>query len=205
MKIFLLADTHGSYHAVELLAKVHDKFVLDCVVHVGDFSNFGDFYQLFFDRISELGISLFFVSGNHESRGLCCKLEEKYGAHYLDYRNLVYRNVLFAGIAGYDLFSPTRRRSIRKFGKAVSKLEADFSILLSHEPVYPWEYKGKSLGSVPIREILNGFGFSLVVVGHLHEKKWLWRNVEGLDIVNPSSKGVLLEIEGQDYRLMDFE
>lgn len=173
---------------------------LNGIIHLGDFSDFGTRAAVFFDQWKDLGVPIYFVSGNHEKRELCREIETKYGAVCLDYEWRMDGRVLFVGLAGYDIFAADRKQSILRFRTKLRESGvmngSHFTILMTHESPWPWKYAGKVRGDTDIAELVCEFRFDLVLTGHLHEKKSrLEREGMSAPTLNPGAGGCVLKVD----------
>jgi Icc-related predicted phosphoesterase len=174
---------------------------VDAALVCGDFSNFEQQYEPLFDSLSREGCPVFFVSGNHESPNLCEHIEAQYGAVCLDYSTLVWQGILFVGVGGYDIFQNQRRRHmLEQFAQTLWNFQISpqpkFSILLSHEPPWPWKYDGEVRGSKDLRRALKSWKFDLVVVGHYHVDIPRLETEKAIcPTFNPSFNGCLVNID----------
>lgn len=203
MRLFLIADTHCT------TPQIPD--VLDAVLICGDFSDFGRMEERLFDALRERGKPLFFVSGNHESPVLCRRITEKYDAICLDYSWVKWNELLLVGVGGYDIFDhDSRETSIESFTQKLWSAQISpfpkMSILLSHEPPWPWRHEGRERGRKSLGGVLKAWRFNLAVVGHLHVDVPLVRtDVGACPIVNPSFDGCVLDIapESRQFQFVE--
>ena len=196
-RMLLLGDFHGRHAAVERVAECLDEHGIDTIVLCGDFTNFGEHFEALFRFIKKHGLTCAFVSGNHESKTLCQKLSSQYGFSYLDYRQEVVRGLLLTGIGGYDMYSAERTFNVHEFAsKDLRSGDAPVSVLLTHEPPYPWSYKGKDEGSQTISEFVEGGTFDLIVTGHFHEPDLrIEKRPNGVPVINPGDFGCILDVD----------
>ena len=165
MKLFCVSDTHG-----KPLPPLEGDTA--AILVAGDFSDFGRSAGRLFESPSAEMIPIFFVTGNHESRRCRREIDGSYEAFCLDYRATTFCGVGLAGVAGYDLFDSHRAVSLSDFGRQLDAAPGDerppVSILLTHEPPWPWKHEGRVQGSEGVRELLLRREFALVVTGHYH-------------------------------------
>ena len=197
MKVLFFSDTHGSSVSLERAVELEGRFGLDLVCISGDFSSGQACYEPLFDYLRDRGIACAFVSGNCESRDLCRRISRTYPAEYLDYRQECFDGLLIAGIAGYDIFSAERAANIEAFiASGVDFKGAGYRVLLTHEPAFPWEYHGRTVGSAGVSRFLESFPFDVVASGHLHESEVrLEPSRQGTARLNAGRGGCLLEID----------
>lgn len=203
MKLKVITDTHGC----EFPARWRHSPDCDVILHLGDFSNSGRLAERFFDNWKPTGVPLYFISGNHEPKSLCTDIEADYGTTYLDYSWIVLDDVLLVGLGGYDIFSTARKHNLCRFMKRFYESgmigKVSFSILLTHEPPWPWDYEGEMRGNLNIREFIREFGFDLVLSGHWHEEKSrIEENKDFPPIFNPGTVGCGLQIDNKTKRWM---
>lgn len=172
---------------------------LNGILHLGDFSDFGTYAEVFFDQWKDLAIPIYFVSGNHEKQELCREIESMYGAVCLDYGWRIVGKILLVGLAGYDIFAPDRKQNIMRFRRKLRESGvmdgSHFTILMTHETLWPWKYAGKVRGDTNITEFVREFCFDLVLTGHLHEMRPRFeRDGMSAPTLNPGMRGCVLEV-----------
>ena len=166
MRIFCVADSHGRYPELRPEA--------DLALVCGDFSDLGRSYEGLFRQLNLWNMSVYFTSGNHESREICDLVVDESNAVCIDYNLARVGNLFLAGIGGFDIFDDIgREQRVDDFTRKLQRLQSNpmpqFSILLTHEPPWPWRYDGKIRGKEFLRPSLRAWPFNLVVTGHFHE------------------------------------
>lgn len=195
MPSFLVfSDTHSQ---IPQTYEVPDS--LGTTMSIGDFTNFGNLGERFFEAFKDRS-PVYYVSGNHELPDLCRDMDEYYHSVCLDYQWRVVEDVLLVGLAGHDIFHACREENLTHFFHRLKEANvvdgSRFSILLTHEPPWPWRYEGKTRGSEIVREFAKGFPFDLILTGHFHEEKTrLERESVFCPTINPSAQGCQLEID----------
>ena len=195
MRLFLIADTHGS---VPLL-----PHSVDAALVCGDFTDFGRTYEPFFDSLQSQGLPVFFTSGNHETADTCREVADRYHVVCLDYDWTVFKNLLLVGVGGFDIFDDSSRSAnlddfLDRLQQNKIDCEGKYSIILSHEPPYPWNYNGKLVGEKKVEAIFKTLPFDLAVCGHFHEYLPRLENDAGnIPILNPSADGCIVDIDAK--------
>ena len=193
MKIFCLTDTHGICP--------ESRPDADIALIPGDFSHFGTQYEELFRLLSEWRLPTYFTSGNHESPELSARIAGECGAVCLDYAWTRAGDLLLAGVGGHDLFSANERNArIEDFARRMDGLqlrpEPAFSILLTHEPPFPWKYNGRVRGSERLRNVVRAWPFNLVLTGHFHEDLPRLETDYALrPTLNPTFAGCVIDVD----------
>lgn len=199
MRLYLIADTHCTTPVIP------DD--MDAALVCGDCSDFGQMTERLFDVLAERGKPIFFVSGNHESPELCRQVAEKYDAVYLDYAWTKWNDLLLVGVGGYDIFDhDSREASIEGLTQKLWSLQISpppkMSILLSHEPPWPWKYEGRVRGRESLGGVLKAWRFDLTVVGHFHVDVPVLKTDSVIcPTLNPSFDGCLLDVDPEKRQI----
>lgn len=202
--LLVYTDTHGCLTNILQQFRNKENCAPDAIIHLGDFSTFGNLSERFFEECKNVKVPVFFVSGNHELPDLCRDIEECYCSTCLDYSWCLVGDVLIVGLAGHDIFLPaTRQENLKNFLNKLCKVNVvngvRFSILLSHEPPWPWRYEGKTRGDEHVREIVRLLPFNLVLTGHFHEEiPRVESEATIVPVINPSFQGCRLDIKPHD-------
>lgn len=200
-RIFCLSDSHGMEPEI--------PSGCDAALICGDFTNFETGGVGIFEQCRSKGIPAYFTSGNHESPFFCNELSRQFGCQYLDYSWVLHGEIFIAGIGGFDIFdSATRLKNISQFLSQLKNLQLSqkpkVSILMTHEPAWPWKYEGKVHGSEAVREVLHAWSFNLAITGHFHTDLPRWNREASLQpILNPGPDGCLLELTGALYDIKE--
>ncbi len=193
--ILFATDTHGSAHFCDVMREVHAAHRPDALVHTGDFSSFGEHHESLFETARELALPVLFVSGNHETYGLCRRLAGDKGATYFDYGTASLGNVQFVGIGACDIFHAEREKNLTEFtAEPFTPPAGAFTVLVTHEPPHPWAWGGKIVGSPIIGRYVESSPFDLVVTGHFHERQLRQERVASTPVIIPMDTGCLVRI-----------
>ena len=193
MRILCLADNHGLCP--------ESRPDADIALVCGDFSDFGLRYEELFRLLAEWRLPVYFTSGNHESPELCADIAGDYGAVCLDYAWARTSGLFLAGVGGHDLFDHVEREiRVEDFARRLYGLqvrpEPAFSILMTHEPPWPWKYEGRVRGGERLRDVVRAWPFDLVLAGHFHaESSRLLRESVIRPTLNPSVAGCVVEVK----------
>ncbi len=203
--ILFATDTHGSAHFCDVIREVHAAHRPNALVHAGDFSNFGEHHQSLFETARELALPVLFVSGNHETWGLCRRLAGENSATYFDYGTATLGNVRLVGIGACDIFHAERERNLTGFtAEPFTPPAGAFTVLVTHEPPHPWAWGGKIVGSPIIGRYVESSPFDLVVTGHFHERQLREAVVANTPVINPMDTGCLVRITaaGKSFEIL---
>lgn len=208
MKVFALADLHGSEGALKKMVRSAEMRGADCILVAGDVAvNDLALARKLLKLIGSLAKPAFFVPGNMDSPALAT-LEEAGGVKCLHGKRGRLGELSVVGVGGGPssfLSTPFELSEIelkRVLEEASSGLESGKFILLSHAPPKNTRLdeasSGLHVGSSSIREFVEERGPALAVSGHIHEARGVDK-VGATLLVNPGPafRGyyALLEVE----------
>lgn len=213
MRLLAAADFHGNSGAENNLSKLL-KENYDCVVLIGDITNFGppEVAESLLDLVKESGTPCFCVPGNCDPKSILQVLERK-GVN-LHGRCVKLAEFNFLGIGGSNLtpfntpFELTEAE-IQEEMAAASCGAAGELILVTHAPPHGTKVdrirEGTHVGSKSIRQFIEQRQPLLSLCAHVHEG----RGVDQLGrtlIVNPGpmTKGFAAEISIDESKRVNF-
>jgi len=171
MRIYAVADLHGSQHRLNVVLKHIEAIQPDLVVICGDLTQFGpaDQAKQFLDQIP---VDTFAVPGNIDPVDVGTAITQS-KAENLDLRCLKHHHISFIGSGG-DLPDDLGSILIRVNSAAYplpEVLDAQ-SVLVTHVPphgVQDTVFFGHHIGHKPLRELIEKVHPCLVLCGHVHE------------------------------------
>jgi Icc-related predicted phosphoesterase len=200
MKIYAVADIHGSQFRLNLVLKNIEKYSPDMVIVCGDITQFGpgEVAKNFLDQIPTETLT---VTGNIDSSDVKDGIDDS-KALFVEQKRVVKNGLPFFGVNKFDL---SLFNSIEE-----KKLVDDKTIIVSHMPPYGGQDKifiGLHGGSKELREIVDKYKPRLVLCGHIHEDPGFTK-LNQTTVVNCSmgkrGEGALVEINGEiSVKLID--
>ena len=199
MKILAFVDVHGDKKCIEnIIKKSRDVDVLVCA---GDLTTFGLSLNKVFDEIIKTNKEFLFIHGNHEESfedlGLLKSIKNK-NFTYLHRNFYIKEDYVFIGYGGGG-FSQEDKEMERFFDKIYSKIDMSKKIILvTHAP--PFKTRVDFLphlgyrGNKSINRVIKKFKPVLLICGHLHETAGVTDRIGETLIINPGSKGKIIEI-----------
>lgn len=190
MKIYAVADIHGSQYRMNLIYNNIKKCNPDIVVVSGDITQFGpgDSAKNLLDQIP---VKIYAVTGNIDSDDVIQGINES-NAENIELKKINNNNFSFVGINGYY---PDDFKILEK-----EKLVDNNTILVSHIPPKGLQdsvFMGRHGGSEELKEIVEKYHPRLVICGHIHENPGFIKKDETV-VVNCSmgkhGEGALIEI-----------
>ncbi len=190
MKIYTIADIHGSQFRLNLILKNIERFLPDLVVICGDITQFGpaETAKNFLDQIP---VETFALKGNIDTSDVDRGIDES-KATRIEMKRAIKKGIPFIGINGMD---SSQLKNIVE-----NKLLDKSSVLVSHEPPYGAQDKvflGKHAGVKELRGLVDKYKPRLVLCGHIHENPG-FSKIGNTTVVNCSmgkrGEGAIIEI-----------
>lgn len=162
MKIYSIADLHGSQYRLNIIIKNIEKISPELVVVCGDITQFGpaDVAKNFLDQIN---VETLVVTGNTDPPNV----EKSIGnskATLIELKKVVKKGIPIVGLSGIN---PNDFKIIEE-----KKMIDKETILVTHVPPFNTLDKifiGIHGGSKELRELIDKFKPRLVLSGHIHE------------------------------------
>ncbi len=202
MKILAFVDTHSDIEALRALAGRARKEKVDALICAGDISNFGiGLNQLV--SILDIGVPLYIIPGNHETAAQVRTLEKKFDfVHDIHLKSKKIDNLLIIGCGGggFSPFNTPFEKSESKFAEELRKFKDQKTrkcILVSHAPPYDThldELYNEHSGVRSISQFIQKEQPDLCICGHFHENAGKKDKLGKTKIINPGTKGAILEI-----------
>jgi len=190
MKIYSVADIHGSQYRLNLVLKNIQRYSPDLVVVCGDITQFGpgDVAKNFLDQIPVETIA---VTGNIDSPDVERGIDES-KATRIELKKLVKKGITFVGTSAIN---PDDFKTLEE-----KKMIDEKTILVTHVPPFDTVDKifiGMHGGSKELRLLVDKFKPKLVLSGHIHEDPG-YKKINDTIFVNCSigkrGEGALIEI-----------
>jgi Icc-related predicted phosphoesterase len=162
MKLYSVADTHGSQYRLNIVLKNIERYSPDLVVFCGDITQFGpgDVAKNFLDQIP---VETLAITGNIDSIDVEKGIDDS-NATKIELKKIVKKGIPFVGVSGVN---PDHYKIIED-----KKMIDDKTILVTHVPPFDTMDKvfmGMKAGSKELRALVDKFKPRLVLSGHIHE------------------------------------
>lgn len=190
MKIYAVADIHGSQYRMNILLKNVERYSPDVVVICGDITQFGpgDVAKNFLNQINVETVA---VTGNIDSEDVKKSIDDS-NATRIELKKVVKKGIKFVGANG-------TKDSDFDFLRKKELVDSD-SVVVTHVPPKGMQDKisiGIKGGNKIFRKIVDDFKPRLVLCGHVHENPGFTKNDDTI-VVNCSmgnrGEGALIDI-----------
>ncbi len=190
MKIYAVADIHGSQHRMNILLKNIERYSPDIVIICGDITQLGpgDVAKNFLNQINVETVA---VTGNIDSEDVKKSIDES-SATRIELKKVVKKGIKFVGANG-------TKDSDFDFLRKKELVDSD-SVLVTHVPPKGMQDKisvGIKGGNKALKKIVDEFKPRLVLCGHIHENPGFTKNEDTI-VVNCSigkrGEGALIDI-----------
>ena len=206
VRILTFTDPHGHLEAYQNIKRLVEGEKPDLMICGGDFSNFGEDYDLLLRGLGGLGRQVYFVPGNHETPSCTKSLEFQFSyLRNLSFRLIEVEGMRLVGLPGSDAFWPGARPDEGLRAKAIALGSSGDRgkplVLVSHYPPTGTNVSGTSVvtpdsgGSRLVRQIVEALKPALLICGHYHQDFGKEAHVGGTWIVNPGAGGKILELD----------
>jgi len=199
MKLLLFSDLHADAAAARRLAE--RARAVDVLVGAGDFGNVRRDVGVCVDVLRHAGKPAVLVAGNNESTEELAEACRGWpAAHVLHGSAVTLGGVTFFGLGGGVPVTPFGPWSYDFTEEQAGELLAGCPagcVLVSHSPplgVLDEDSRGRSLGSVAVRDAVLRLGPRLVVCGHIHASGGKQILLGGSPVVNAGPAGVGWEV-----------
>ena len=164
MKIYAIADIHGSQYRLNLVLKNIERFSPDICVVCGDITQFGpaDVARNFLDQIP---IETLAITGNIDTLDVNNGIDES-KAIKIERKKVIKKGIPFIGISCVD------ETQISHFFSENKNIVDEKSVLVTHVPPFETQDKifmGRYGGSKELKSIVEKYNPRLVLSGHIHE------------------------------------
>jgi Icc-related predicted phosphoesterase len=195
MKLLLFSDLHADGTAARSLVRRASR--VDVVVGAGDFGNVRRQLHDGLDILKQINRPTVLVAGNNEStEELAEACKDWPSAHVLHGSAVTIAGVTFFGIGGGIPITPFGSWSYDFSEEDATELLADCPagcVLVSHSPPHgavDRDSRGRSLGSVSIREAIVRVSPILVVCGHIHGSAGQQAKIGSTVVINAGPDGI---------------
>ena len=203
MKLLLFSDVHADADAARRL--VGRAGSVNLVVGAGDFGNARRDIGIAIDVLRAIDKPTVLVPGNSESAEELVEACRGWpSARVLHGEGVTIDGVTFFGVGGGVPVTPFGPWSYDFTEEQAAGFLADCPagcVLVSHSPprgAVDRDSRGRSLGSVAVRDAVIRARPALVVCGHIHGSAGLCESVGGSPVVNAGPVGVDWELERGD-------
>jgi len=162
LKIYAVADIHGSQYRLNIILKNIKKYSPDLVVICGDITQYGpgDVAKNFLDQIT---VDTVAVTGNIDSSDVRKGIDDS-KATRIELKKVIKKGIPFVGSSGMN---PDDFKTLEE-----KKMVDEKTILVTHVPPFDTVDKvfvGMHGGSKDLRELVDKVKPRLVLSGHIHE------------------------------------
>lgn len=207
-RIYAFTDPHSDPYVGRAIVAACAREKPDLVVCAGDITWFGEHFEEFLRRLSEIGETIYFVPGNHESRAQTHRIVTEHPfMRDVSFTTVKTKKIRIGGLPGNDTaFWPGPTKGEEDVVETAKSIWGDFKtemplLFLTHYPPSGTGVSGTSRsspdsgGSRLVRKIVEAIKPPLVVCGHYHQdfgkEAWLGRT----RIVNPGPDGMVLDVD----------
>lgn len=199
MRIIGCTDLHCNTAAVRRIAKLAKQKKADCIVCCGDISIFGEGLDYMIKKLAQIGKPVFVVPGNHDDQAVLRKLCSFYpNMHFIHKKIQQFQGYHFMGFEadGFSGQDVEFRHWAKKMSRKLKKMEK--IVLVTHAP--PYGTKGDTLmgehcGNKDLKAFLKTHKNVVAhFYGHFHETAGTKEKVNKAKVVNPGSKGMVVEL-----------
>ena len=162
MKIYAVADIHGSQYRLNLVLKSIQRYSPDLIVVCGDITQYGpgDVAKNFLNQIQ---VDTIAVTGNMDSQDVEKGIDDS-NATRIELKKVIKKGIPFVGASGIN---PDHFRILSD-----KKMIDEKTVLVTHVPPYETVDKifiGMHGGSKELRNLVDKHKPRLVLSGHIHE------------------------------------
>jgi len=190
LKIYAIADLHGSQHRLNIVLKNIQRYAPDLVAVCGDITQYGpgDVAKNFLDQIDVETVA---VTGNIDSADVEKGIDDS-KATRIELKKVVKKGIPFVGTSGIN---PDDFKTISD-----KKMIDEKTVLVTHVPPYETVDKifvGMHGGSKELKKLVEKHKPRVVLSGHIHESPG-FKKIGDTVFVNCSigkrGEGALIEI-----------
>jgi len=208
MRILAFTDIHGgskSYYvsALETIKRLNrfkkeiKKKKIDLVVCTGDFTLYGNYPDVLIKKISELGVDVILIHGNHEDETeIRILTKRRESIKFIHKKKKRIGDYVFIGYGGGG-FATKDKEFVRTMKDLTSNLKkTDKIIFLMHGP--PSNTKMDivpgigHVGNEDYRKFIQKNNVILALCGHIHEGFGKEDKIGKARVINPGYKGKLI-------------
>ena len=209
MKLYAVADIHGSQYRLNIVLNNIEKFFPDLVVICGDITQFGP-GQVALNFLNQIKVETLAIHGNIDTPDVNQAITDS-KAYNINLKHVIIKSISFVGIGGS---LPDQLSKIIIENKNCKKpLEESIdknTVLVTHVPPFKTQDKvffGQHSGSKDLRRIVDKYKPRLVLCAHIHEDPG-FIELEDSIVVNCSigkrTEGAIIEINDKiDVKILD--
>lgn len=199
LTIFACSDTHLQLNLLEEALK--NSRGADLAVCLGDLTVYNRGLDAALEKLRALNTRVFVIPGNNEPPEVLEEKAVEKGLLFLHGRKMVFKGFTFAGVGGSlrTPFNTPFEMGEEDFKKILSGFKASKNlVLLSHSPPFNTRldltHSGDHIGSLELRRFIEEESPMLCLCGHVHERAGLSEKIGETIVVNPGSRGMVLEV-----------
>lgn len=198
MRLLAFVDLHDDKKALEVLKKKAKHQEIEMVLCSGDITLFGRNQAEIVKLISEFEVPVLMIHGNHEEAELLKKECDKY-KNMIFIHNASFRigDYIFFGYGGggFAQEDGVFVEMSKNFSKEIKT--NDKKIVLLHGPPFGANAdftNNTHVGNRDYMDFIETEKIDLVICGHIHETAISDEVVDGIRIVNPGKRGVIIDL-----------
>ena len=195
MKIYAVADIHGTQYRLNLVLKNIQRYCPDLVVVCGDITQYGP-AEVAKNFLNQIPTETLAVIGNIDPPDVNRGIDESKAAN-INMKRLEKKGISFVGISAID------EENVERFFSENEEILDENCVLVTHAPPHNTKDKifiGMHGGSKELRNTVNKYKPRLVLSGHVHEDPG-YAKFEETVVVNCSmgkrGSGALIEINSK--------
>jgi len=190
LKIYAIADLHGSQHRLNIVLKNIQRYSPDLIVVCGDITQYGP-REVAKNFLNQIPVETVAVTGNIDSSDVEKGIDDS-KATRIELKKVVKKGIPFVGTSGIN---PDHFKILSD-----KKMIDDRTVLVTHVPAYDTVDKifiGMHGGSKELRSLVEKHKPRLVLSGHIHEDPG-FKKIEDTVFVNCSmgkrGEGAIIDI-----------
>ncbi len=205
LRVLAFTDPHGEIAAAEAIVNKAAKKKPNCVVCAGDLSFFAKENSAFIEELATVGVPIYCIPGNHDSKGYMLWLRRFYPFIVdVSFRVVETDKAVIVGVPGNDLaFWPGESLMEEETFELTMNLCGSGNrgkrlILLAHYPPSGTAIDGRrhpipdAGGSRLVRRIVEALRPDLCVCGHYHQACGKKDRIRATMVVNPGPRGMIV-------------
>ncbi|MEM2089341.1 MAG: metallophosphoesterase family protein [Thermoproteota archaeon] len=199
LRVFACSDIHLRLSLLEEALK--NSRHMDIAVCLGDITIFNKGLDAALEKLKALNEHVAIIPGNNESPEVLEEKTVEKGLIFLHGRKMVFKGFTLAGIGGSlrTPFNTPFEIDEEDFQQLLSSFKDSKNlVLLSHSPPFntalDLTHSGDHVGSIELRRFIEEESPLLCLCGHVHERAGLSEKIGETLVVNPGSRGMVLEV-----------
>ena len=185
MRMCVASDFHGTLESVEAVKEFAIAEKVDCIVLVGDITNFGtvELAYKIINTLAQTKAPVLYVPGNCDPPELAEAKEKDVNGFCLHGQGTRVKNIAFIGVGGSTPtpfetpFEIGEKEILKVLEKGLKDVAIQNGVVVSHSPPYDSNLDltrmGVHAGSKSVRKFITEKNPALFLCGHIHEAKGL--------------------------------